>query len=152
RRRRGARLWRDAPRPLPRRAAAGHVVLARQRRERTARAPRPAVGSGGDPALPPRARRHVRRGAPDVSAVRRILVVNLTRFGDLLQTSPVIVGLREQHPAARITALVPRNFVDVARGLPAVDDVVPFDFDGLARLLLAGRSADIRAAYGTIET
>jgi ADP-heptose:LPS heptosyltransferase len=87
-----------------------------------------------------------------VTAVRRILVVNLTRFGDLLQTSPVIVGLREQHPDARITALVPRNFVDVAQGLPAVDDVRPFDFDGLARLLLAGKSADIRAAYAIVET
>jgi ADP-heptose:LPS heptosyltransferase len=86
-----------------------------------------------------------------VSAVRRILVVNLTRFGDLLQTSPVIVGLRAQHPGARITALVPRNFVDVAEGLPAVDDVRPFDFDGLARLLLAGKSADIRAAYAIVE-
>ena len=55
--------------------------------------------------------------------VEKILVVNLTRFGDLLQTSPTIMGLKALHPDAELTALVERNFADVCRGLPGVDRV-----------------------------
>jgi ADP-heptose:LPS heptosyltransferase len=81
----------------------------------------------------------------------KVLVVNLTRFGDLLQTSPTIVGLRERHPDAEVVALVERNFADVCRGLPGVDRVWEMDLDGLGRVLLGDTGAHLREAYHTVE-
>ena len=54
-------------------------------------------------------------------AVERILIVNLTRFGDLLQTSPAIAALRRRHPDAHLTLIIdleePRH---IAEGAPVV--------------------------------
>jgi len=83
--------------------------------------------------------------------MRKVLVVNLTRFGDLLQTTPTIVGLREQHPGAELVALVERNFADVARGLPAVDRVWELDLDGLGRMLIGETGDGLRAAYRVVD-
>ena len=66
----------------------------------------------------------------------KILILNLTRFGDLLQTSPTIVGLRTTHPDAHVTVGVDRNFGEVCRGLPGIDRVWEIELDRLARLLL----------------
>ncbi|MBP2673626.1 MAG: hypothetical protein H6Q84_466, partial [Deltaproteobacteria bacterium] len=35
--------------------------------------------------------------------MKEILLVNLTRMGDLIQTTPVMEGLKETYPGARIT-------------------------------------------------
>jgi len=84
-------------------------------------------------------------------APRKVLIVNLTRFGDLLQTSPTIAGLKERHPAAEVVAVVERNFADVARGLPGVDRVWELDLDQLGKLLLASTGSHLRAAYRYVE-
>ena len=83
--------------------------------------------------------------------MKKILVVNLTRFGDLLQTSPTIMGLKELWPDAELTALVERNFADVCRGLPAVDRVRELDLDGLGRTMLGDTTASFREAYRVVE-
>lgn len=74
-------------------------------------------------------------------SARRILIVNLTRFGDLLQTSPTVAALRERHPGAAITLLAEKNFADVADGIPGIDHVHRAELDQLGRLLLQGGSA-----------
>lgn len=78
----------------------------------------------------------------------KVLVVNLTRFGDLLQTGPTIVGLKEEYPDCHVTVVVERNFADVVRGLPGVDRIVELDLDGLGRMLLGD---DLRGAYHTVD-
>ena len=78
--------------------------------------------------------------------MKNVLVVNLTRFGDLLQTSPTIVGLKEEHPDATVTVMVDRNFAEVCRGLPGVDRVWPLDLNELGQLLMSATSADLRRA------
>jgi ADP-heptose:LPS heptosyltransferase len=80
----------------------------------------------------------------------KILILNLTRLGDLLQTSPTILGLKELHPGAAVTVAVDRNFAEVCRGLPGVDRVWELELDQLGRLLLGG-AEDFRAAYRMIE-
>jgi ADP-heptose:LPS heptosyltransferase len=69
------------------------------------------------------------------TAVREIGLLSLTRFGDLIQTSPITSGLRRRHPDARIHLIVKRRFKRVAEILPGVDVVHEIDGDALARAL-----------------
>ncbi len=80
--------------------------------------------------------------------MKRILIVNLTRFGDLLQTSPTIVGVKEQYPDAHLTVLMERNFAAVCEGIPGIDRVYPLDLDQLGRLIIA---KNLREAYRFVE-
>jgi len=70
--------------------------------------------------------------------VERILIVNLTRLGDLLQTSPTVAGLRAAHPDATITLVAEKNFAEVCESIPGVDEVYVLDLDRVGRLLLDG--------------
>ena len=74
-------------------------------------------------------------------SARRILVVNLTRFGDLLQTGPAVATLRVHHPGAEIAILAERNFADVCEATPGIDRVVRVDLDRLGNLMLRGGAA-----------
>jgi ADP-heptose:LPS heptosyltransferase len=66
---------------------------------------------------------------------REIGVLNLTRFGDLVQTSPILTGLRKRHPHARITLIVKSRFRAVAELLPCVDRILEVDGHALVNLL-----------------
>ncbi len=70
--------------------------------------------------------------------VERILILNLTRLGDLLQTSPTIATLRALHPDASITLVADRNFAAVARGIPHLDEVLEVSLDDMGRQILEG--------------
>lgn len=72
--------------------------------------------------------------------LRRIVIVNLTRLGDLLQTSPTIAGLHAVHPDAKITLVAEKNFAEVCESIPGVDRVYRIDLDRLGHLLLEGPS------------
>ena len=67
----------------------------------------------------------------------KVCILNLTRFGDLLQTGPTILGLKEIHPDCEITVVVDRNFAPVCEGLPGVDRIWALHLDAVGRLLLA---------------
>jgi ADP-heptose:LPS heptosyltransferase len=64
-----------------------------------------------------------------------ILVINLMRLGDLIQTTPVLRGLRRQYPEGRITLAVKDLFLEAARLLPGVDRLLSFPSVDLAVLL-----------------
>jgi ADP-heptose:LPS heptosyltransferase len=57
-----------------------------------------------------------------------ILILCMTRMGDLIQTTPLIKGLKEKHPAAKITLLVTSDFSSAVPLIPHVDDSIVFDF------------------------
>jgi ADP-heptose:LPS heptosyltransferase len=65
--------------------------------------------------------------------MKRIGILNLTRLGDLVQTSPVVSGLRRRHPDAEIHLIVKSRFRAMAELLPGVDRIVLVDGDALAR-------------------
>ncbi|MCB9472838.1 MAG: glycosyltransferase family 9 protein [Candidatus Delongbacteria bacterium] len=68
-----------------------------------------------------------------------ILVINLTRMGDIVQTSPLLQGLRQQHPDAHIALLVIDAFRGVAQQIPAVDEVLVYEQDeSVSRLMAPG--------------
>ena len=105
----------------------------------------PEFTSGADAhrstaAKPPRAR----------GRIRKILIVNLTRFGDLLQTSPAIAALKRQHPDAAITLMAEKNFADVCDGIPGIDHVYRVELDRLGNRILEGGS-QLLEAYRTVE-
>ncbi len=64
-----------------------------------------------------------------------ILVINLMRLGDLVQTSPVLRRLRAAYPNGRVTLAVMDMFQETARLLPGVDRLVTFPSASLAALL-----------------
>lgn len=78
----------------------------------------------------------------------RILVINLTRMGDIIQTSPLVSGLRQRHPRAEIGLLVLKAFAGAARLVPGVDRLLELDQDqAVARLLDPDRSLAARASW-----
>ena len=43
-------------------------------------------------------------------------------MGDLIQSTPVISGLRKQHPNAKITLLVTSVFEEFSKRIPHIDE------------------------------
>jgi len=67
--------------------------------------------------------------------MKTIGLLSLTRFGDLIQTSPITNGLHRRYPDARIHMIVKTRFRRVAQMLPHVDEVHDIDGDALARAM-----------------
>jgi len=63
--------------------------------------------------------------------MKKILVHNFTRIGDLLQSTPLLMGLKEREPGCEIALAVHKRFQEVCEGFPFVDTVISFDSDGL---------------------
>lgn len=68
--------------------------------------------------------------------MKEILIINLTRMGDLLQTTPLIAGLKEMHGGSRITLLVNSAFTEICRGIPFIDELIEFDMKDYRKRLL----------------
>lgn len=58
---------------------------------------------------------------------KRILIVNFTRMGDLIQSTPLIKGLKREHPHSELTLLALDDFRGICGGFPAVDRLLTFD-------------------------
>ncbi len=61
--------------------------------------------------------------------MQEILIINLTRMGDLLQTTPLMAGLKEHYPGSRITLLVNTAFFEICNGIPYIDELIDFDMN-----------------------
>lgn len=77
----------------------------------------------------------------------RILVLQTTRMGDVLQTSPLIRGIRERYPEAHIAVLVRRMGRAVAERHPDVNEVIEYEEDELFLDLRANDSDRLLHAY-----
>jgi ADP-heptose:LPS heptosyltransferase len=64
-----------------------------------------------------------------------ILLVAITRMGDMLQASPTIAGIKMENPNARVTVLIERNFAAICDGLPGIDEVIVIDLTFVTRCL-----------------
>jgi|GEM_PF-301886 ADP-heptose:LPS heptosyltransferase len=72
------------------------------------------------------------RSAP---APRQILVLQLARFGDLLQTWPLLTRLRLAYPGARLTLITDQRLLPLHPLGPQVDATQGFDLLGLTALV-----------------
>lgn len=53
-------------------------------------------------------------------------------MGDLLQTTPLIAGLKEKYPDSKITLLANKNFADICKDIPFIDELHTFDIKQFA--------------------
>ena len=53
-----------------------------------------------------------------------ILILSMTRMGDMIQTTPLIRGLKEKYPESKITLLVTSDFSSAVPLIPNVDDSI----------------------------
>mgnify|MGYP006217757161 FL=1 len=52
----------------------------------------------------------------------------MTRMGDIIQTTPLIKGLKEKYPDSKITLLVTSDFASAIPLIPDVDDSIVINF------------------------
>lgn len=77
--------------------------------------------------------------------MNKILIHNFTRLGDLLQSTPLLMGLKARDPSCEIVLAVHRRFQEVCEGFPFIDAVISFDSEGLKESVLQGAKASYRA-------
>ena len=95
-----------------------------------AQAPRSAVLHRG-PAWSPAASS---LGLGSTPSPKNILVIQLARLGDLVQTWPLLARLRQAYPGARLTLLTDRRLLPLNAVGPKMDEILGFDFLGLGSL------------------
>lgn len=62
---------------------------------------------------------------------KQVLIINVTRMGDLIQTGPLLSRLREEYPNVAIDLVVDRSFAPTASLLTGLRQVISFDFTRL---------------------
>jgi ADP-heptose:LPS heptosyltransferase len=78
--------------------------------------------------------------------VKRVLVIQLYRIGDVLQTFPVFRGLRQAHPGARLDLLTDGLLPDIGALCPDIDRVLCFPRHAL-RVLMKEQGDHAQALY-----
>jgi len=73
-----------------------------------------------------------------------ILLIKPSSLGDVIHALPVLHGLRQRYPGARISWLLASSLVDLLRGHPDLDEVIPFDRTRFAAL---GRSLPVTVEF-----
>jgi ADP-heptose:LPS heptosyltransferase len=63
----------------------------------------------------------------------RVLLVNITRLGDMLQATPTIAGIKAENPGCHITVLVEKQFAEVCKIIPNIDEIVGIDLNFVCR-------------------
>jgi hypothetical protein len=62
---------------------------------------------------------------------KQVLIINVTRMGDLIQTGPLLSRLREEWPDVAIDLVVDRSFAPTAALLTGLREVISCDFTRL---------------------
>jgi ADP-heptose:LPS heptosyltransferase len=77
----------------------------------------------------------------------RILVVQTTRMGDVLQTSPLVRTLRRAHPGAHIAMMCRKMGKPIAGRHPDIDDILLYEEDASFADLRSGDSMRLLRAH-----
>lgn len=62
---------------------------------------------------------------------RQVLIINITRMGDLVQMGALLNRLQEEWPGAAVDLVVDRRFASVAALMTGLREVIAFDFHAL---------------------
>jgi hypothetical protein len=63
--------------------------------------------------------------------MKQVLILNITRMGDLVQMGALLNRLQEEWSGASVDLVVDRRFASVAALMTGLRDVIPFDFHAL---------------------
>lgn len=63
--------------------------------------------------------------------MKHVLIINITRMGDLIQMIPLLARLEEEFPGVAIDLIVDQEFAHVATLIPGIRQVFAFDFQEL---------------------
>ncbi len=80
-----------------------------------------------------------------------ILVIQLARIGDTLQSTPLIRGLKQRYPNARLTALIVPGSERILEGNPDIDEIIHSDNSALTDSLIRGGGNDLIACFHKLE-
>jgi ADP-heptose:LPS heptosyltransferase len=70
-------------------------------------------------------------------STERILIIQLARMGDILQTTPALIGLRNKYPNAKIDIVVRETFKNIIANNPYINEVYSLDTkDIMSNLIL----------------
>ncbi len=83
-------------------------------------------------------------GYPELSRLRRVLVIKLRHHGDVLLATPVFAALRAALPEARIDAFINRETLPMLEGNPDVDGFLLLDRAARDRGLSARIAEELR--------
>ncbi len=64
-----------------------------------------------------------------------VLLVNITRLGDMLQATPTISGIKRENPHCRISVVVEKQFAEVCQWIPDIDEVISLDLTYVVKCL-----------------
>jgi len=62
---------------------------------------------------------------------KQVVVLNITRMGDLFQMTPLLARLEEEWPGVAIDIIVDKEFADVATLIPGIRHILAYDFQQL---------------------
>ncbi|NQU05714.1 MAG: glycosyltransferase family 9 protein [Calditrichaeota bacterium] len=82
--------------------------------------------------------------------MKRILVINIARMGDLILSSPLITGLKGNNSDCEISLMYSEHFGDVADAMSDVDHRIPLSMHQVISPLLNG-GAGISKAYNQLK-
>ena len=63
--------------------------------------------------------------------MNQVLILNITRMGDLIQMVPLLRRLDEESPGVAIDLIIDKEFAEVAALLPGLRNILAFDFQEL---------------------
>jgi heptosyltransferase II len=63
----------------------------------------------------------------DPKEIKKVLVIRLSSLGDVVLTTPVFRNIKEAWPTVFVAVLVKEEFMDVFKGNPYIDEIIPFD-------------------------
>lgn len=81
----------------------------------------------------------------------RVLLVNITRLGDMLQATPTIAGIKAENPECHISVLVEKQFEEVCRVIPNIDEIIGIDLNYVVKNL-AREKDGVNDAYEYVTT
>jgi ADP-heptose:LPS heptosyltransferase len=71
--------------------------------------------------------------------MKEIAIISLTRFGDLIQGTPLLRVLKRTYPEARITLIAEKRFAGVLPLFHGIDKVITFAKNEIADLFFCGK-------------
>jgi len=84
--------------------------------------------------------------------MRKFLIIQLTRMGDTLQTTPLLAGLKREYPGCHICLYIIRGMARVLQGNDNVDEMMYFEPQDMLDELMLDDSAGLLRCYAKLKS